>query len=219
MKHHYIYRITNILLRMYYYGVRSTNLNPKDDLGTKYFSSSSNKEFIKDQKENPQNYRYKIIRIFDNRKDAISLEIKLHNKFNVKLHESFYNRANQTVVGFDMTGRIQYRSTKQRVEMSNIKKEQWMNNKEQIVEKIRNTFTKNASENFQHIVIFNSDDELIYYCNENINRFISKNNLPKKIKQTYLHDSILYENLSTWTEKRLINNGNIKYKGWYARLC
>ena len=103
-KYHYTYRITNILLKMYYYGTRSTNLNPKDDLGIKYFSSSSDKEFIQDQKENPQNYKYKIIHIYDNRKSAIEMEIKLHNKFNVGISEKFYNRAKQTSTGFDTTG-------------------------------------------------------------------------------------------------------------------
>ena len=103
-KYHYTYRITNILLKMYYYGVRSTNLLPKDDIGIKYFSTSTNKEFIRDQKENPQNYHYKVIKNFNTREEATALEIKLHEKFNVKLHEKFYNRANQTSTGFDTTG-------------------------------------------------------------------------------------------------------------------
>ena len=105
-KYHYTYRITNITkvaLRIYYYGVRSTNLNPKDDLGIIYFSTSTNKEFIKDQKENPQNYKYKVIKTFKTRKEAISLEIKLHDKFNVGVNEIFYNKAKQTSTGFDIT--------------------------------------------------------------------------------------------------------------------
>ena len=65
MQYHYTYRITNILLKLHYYGVRtSKDILPKKDLGIKYFSSSTNKEFIKDQKSNPQNYKYKIIRIY-----------------------------------------------------------------------------------------------------------------------------------------------------------
>ena len=59
MKQHYTYRISNTLINKHYYGTRSTGINPKDDLGYKYFSSSSDKEFIKDQKDNPQNYKYK----------------------------------------------------------------------------------------------------------------------------------------------------------------
>jgi hypothetical protein len=77
---------------------------PAHDLGVKYFSSSKDKDFIKDQKENPQDYRYKIVRIFENRKDAIFLEYTLHNKFDVAINESFYNKCKQTLNGFDNSG-------------------------------------------------------------------------------------------------------------------
>ena len=103
MMYHYTYRITNIKDRMYYYGVRSCNRLPKEDIGVKYFSSSKNK-FVKDQKENPQDYKYKVVKIFSTRKEAVEHEIFLHKKFNVKLHERFYNNANQTSTGFDTAG-------------------------------------------------------------------------------------------------------------------
>ena len=64
MKHHYTYRITNIIEKKYYYGVHSCDCLPKEDIGVKYFSSSKNKEFIKDQKENPQNYKYRLLKYF-----------------------------------------------------------------------------------------------------------------------------------------------------------
>jgi len=98
---HYVYRITNVLLNKHYYGSRSCkNCNPHDDLGIKYFSSSKDKDFIKDQKEHPEYYRYKIIKIFDSRKDALELEVLLHNKFDVDINESFYNKAKQTSTKF-----------------------------------------------------------------------------------------------------------------------
>jgi len=100
---HYTYRITNNITKKHYYGTRGA-LIPKEDLGIKYFSSSSDKEFIQDQKDNPQNYKYKIVFIFDNREDAIKMEIKLHNKFNVGINESFYNKSKQTSTGFDRSG-------------------------------------------------------------------------------------------------------------------
>ncbi len=103
-KNHYTYRITNIKLKMYYYGARSTNLEPINDLGIIYFSSSTDKKFIKDQKENSQDYKYKVIHIYDNRKNAIKLEVKLHEKFNVGINENFYNKAKQSSSGFDTTG-------------------------------------------------------------------------------------------------------------------
>jgi len=105
MLYHYTYRITNIILNKHYYGAStSKNCLPIKDLGIKYFSSSLNKEFINDQKENPQNYKYKIIKISNTRKEAMELEIKLHNKFDVGINDSFYNRAKASSTGFDRSG-------------------------------------------------------------------------------------------------------------------
>ncbi|MCK5537943.1 MAG: hypothetical protein KAI79_14040 [Bacteroidales bacterium] len=101
---HYTYRITNTKIHKHYYGVRSS-ISPKSDLGLIYFSSSSDKEFIQDQKDNPQNYRYKIVGKFTTREEAIALEVKLHNKFNVGVNENFYNLSKQTMIGFDRTGK------------------------------------------------------------------------------------------------------------------
>ena len=95
-KYYYVYRITNILIKKHYYGFRSCNVEPKLDIGYVYFSSSTDKEFIKDQKLNRCNYKYKVISIFNNRIDALKLEIYLHKKFNVRDNDSFYNKANQT---------------------------------------------------------------------------------------------------------------------------
>ena len=105
MKHHYTYRITNIIEKKYYYGVHSCDCLPKEDIGVKYFSSSKNKEFIKDQKENPQNYKYKVVKIFSTRVEALEHEIFLHAKFNVGISTSFYNGAKHTSVGFDVSGK------------------------------------------------------------------------------------------------------------------
>jgi len=102
---HYVYRITNIKFNKHYYGTRtSKNRIPEEDIGYIYFSSSHDKEFIKDQKENPQDYKYKVIKKFNTRKKALELEIKLHNKFNVAINESFYNRSKQSSTSFDTAG-------------------------------------------------------------------------------------------------------------------
>ena len=37
MKKHYVYRITNKVENKHYYGCRTTKLDLKDDLGSKYF--------------------------------------------------------------------------------------------------------------------------------------------------------------------------------------
>ena len=60
---YYVYRITNKLLNKHYYGYRSSKIEPILDIGIRYFSSSTNKDFINDQKDNPLHYKYKVIRI------------------------------------------------------------------------------------------------------------------------------------------------------------
>jgi len=104
VKNHYNYRITNIRINKHYYGVRTCECNPKEDIGFKYFSSSKDKEFILDQKENPGDYKYKVVKKHENREQAILMEIKLHNRFDVAINENFYNRSKQTSTGFDTTG-------------------------------------------------------------------------------------------------------------------
>ena len=102
--YYYVYRITNKVENKHYYGKRCSKYPPDQDLGIRYFSSSTDKMFIADQKANQDNYKYKIIKICENNTDAVLYEIKLHNKFNVGVNTNFYNRAKQTSVGFDTTG-------------------------------------------------------------------------------------------------------------------
>ena len=103
-KYHYVYRIKNTQLNKHYYGVRSSKTNPKLDLGIKYFSSSTDKEFIKEQKENKDIFKYKVVKIFQSRKEADEHEIFLHKKFDVKSHKQFYNIVNAGAINFTMTG-------------------------------------------------------------------------------------------------------------------
>lgn len=102
--YHYVYRITNVVERKHYYGKRSSRVPPSEDLGIKYFSSSRDKEFLQDQKSNPQNYKYKIVSMYTDAISAINKEIKLHNRFDVSNSSSFYNKAKQTICKFDRTG-------------------------------------------------------------------------------------------------------------------
>ena len=101
--YHYVYRITNTIENKHYYGKRSSKCDPKEDLGKKYFSSSTDEEFILDQKLNPQNYRYKIVQRFKDGKSAILRESKLHHKFNVSNSLKFYNKVKQNPNGYDLT--------------------------------------------------------------------------------------------------------------------
>lgn len=98
--YYYVYRITNRVLNKHYYGFRSSKIEPKLDLGLKYFSSSRDNEFLKDQRENFNNYKYKIIKTFKDKKSAVRFESKLHFKFDVRNNDNFYNRSNQTLDSF-----------------------------------------------------------------------------------------------------------------------
>lgn len=107
LMYYFVYRITNKVIGKHYYGYKSSKKHPKEVIGKTYFSSLKGKdgdEFRHDQKENPQHYKYKIIKIFDNKLDAISLEIKLHSRFDVKKNNKFYNNANQKSTGFGTNG-------------------------------------------------------------------------------------------------------------------
>ncbi len=98
--YHYTYEIINLVKKKSYIGRRSSPCLPVEDLGIIYFSHSVDKDFILDQKKNPQNYKYKILGIFTSVVLAIDYEIYLHNKFDVAKNPSYYNLANQTTNGF-----------------------------------------------------------------------------------------------------------------------
>jgi group I intron endonuclease len=120
-QYHYVYRITNVSSKKHYYGRRSCrNCHPKDDLGIKYFSSSTDNDFKKDQKEHPESYHYKIVRICESRNNALELEMLLHEKFDVGINESFYNKAKQTSLRFsyDPTGKNHSEETRKKMSES-----------------------------------------------------------------------------------------------------
>lgn len=100
----YVYRITNVLTKKHYYGKRTSKIPPKKDLGVKYFSSSTDKVFMLDQKVNTKDYKYKVVRIVTSPIEAVALEIYLHNKFDVGRNPNFYNKVKQSSIGFDSTG-------------------------------------------------------------------------------------------------------------------
>lgn len=104
MKYHYVYRVTSIQENKHYYGYRSSTDSPENDLGVKYFTSSTNLKFKELFRNNPENYKLKIVSVFDTREEAMLLEIKLHNKFNVGVNSNFYNKCKATSTGFTTEG-------------------------------------------------------------------------------------------------------------------
>ena len=101
-----VYRITNIVERKHYYGYKSCGKrDPKEIIGKTYFSSSSDKEFIEEQKNHPERFRYKIVARFSTKEEAFEREILLHRLFDVGANSSFYNKVKQTSSGFDTSGK------------------------------------------------------------------------------------------------------------------
>ena len=108
--YHYVYRISNLINNKHYYGKRSSKLLPELDLGTKYFSSSKKLKY--DIKIiGKENFKFKIIKVFNTSKDALKFESYIHTKLNVKDNINFYNEANQLIDSFDTTGKAYYFNT------------------------------------------------------------------------------------------------------------
>ena len=112
---HYTYRITNIKTNKSYIGVRSCEDIPVEDIGIKYFSSSSDKGFISEQRSNPEHFIYEVINTFDNRVDALTDEIRLHEMYDVCKNSEFYNLSKQTSNGMDFTGGNHSEETKLKI--------------------------------------------------------------------------------------------------------
>ena len=71
--------------------------------------------------------------------------------------------------------------------------------------------------NLKQILIYDDNDNLIYTSDCNFSEFCNKNNLPHgAFTSSYRNNIKLYQNNRLSDENRLINNGNIKFKGWYA---
>jgi hypothetical protein len=67
--------------------------------------------FKAEQRSNPQNFVYKVIRCFDTHTEASEFEMKLHRMFQVHKHPSFYNLANSSSLGFGVSGSVAARDS------------------------------------------------------------------------------------------------------------
>jgi hypothetical protein len=104
-QYHYTYQIINLLNKISYIGLRTSNIEPEKDLGHKYFSSSTDSLFMKEQIEYPLNFKYEILNVFDNRLEAINDEMRLHEMYDVGSNPMFYNKQKQGSHVIDFTGK------------------------------------------------------------------------------------------------------------------
>lgn len=201
---HYTYRITNLVKNKHYYGVRSSKINPNDDIGIIYFSSSKDKDFLQDQKDNPNNYKYKVIYIYKTRKQAALAEIKLHDKFNVGINESFYNLAKSTTTKFNfkVTPEIAKKSA-----MNTDQKAKGQKIKEVLKNSLKKPRGKNCYQS-KHIQIFNNKDGLIFDCFGNYKKVCQEHKIPlSKIRESFRNNTKLSFNY---------NSKRSYFDGWYA---
>ncbi len=104
-RNHYVYRISNKYLVYHYYGSKSEKPGiVVDTIGVSYFTSSNNNIFKCGFRNDPNDWEVNIVKRFDNPGDKVLFESYLHHLFDVKNHDNFINRANQTPFGFDTTG-------------------------------------------------------------------------------------------------------------------
>ncbi len=101
---YYVYLITNKQDHRFYIGCRKSNVRPSDDLGKRYFSSSSDTNFLGLQRSNPSIFTYTILEQFQTYEEAIEFECQLHNRYDVGRNPYFYNKAKQTSEKFTTEG-------------------------------------------------------------------------------------------------------------------
>jgi len=91
MIYYYVYKITDKKRKKYYIGSRSSEIKPEQDLGHIYFSSSGNKKFITEQRKNPTQFNYEIIKTFSNKLQALKYEKELIQQKNALNNKNYYN--------------------------------------------------------------------------------------------------------------------------------
>lgn len=114
---HYVYRVTDKIMNEHYYGSRTSKQENIIMDFWKYGTSSDKKKIILESKDN---FKIKIIKIFDNAGDKMLYESYLHQYFNVKQKDNnFWNRANQTPFGFDTTGKVTTKNIRDKISKAN----------------------------------------------------------------------------------------------------
>jgi len=101
---YYTYEIVKISTQERYVGSRTCKGSSQSDLGKRYFSSSTNLGFIREQKNNPLNFLYIVLKEFDKYSDMLEHEIYLHKYNEVEKNPSFINKARQTSTAFYYDG-------------------------------------------------------------------------------------------------------------------
>lgn len=101
---HYTYLITNIETDKKYIGVHSCECDPEDDIGVQYFSSSTDLEFLKEQKDYPERFEYLVIMNLRTREEAEKHEHFLHKAVDAARNPYYYNLCDDPMENFNTVG-------------------------------------------------------------------------------------------------------------------
>ena len=97
---YYVYIITDLLTMKKYIGSRKSEIEPSEDIGYKYFSSSFNKKFLKEQKKRPDTFLYDVIGIFETPEKSLEHEMLYQKIYQVHKNRNWYNKSIVTSTGF-----------------------------------------------------------------------------------------------------------------------
>jgi len=188
-REHYVYRVTDSTRseKDHYYGSHTPHKGKIytsliDEFWTYRTSSKYN---VLDENKKEQ-YKIKIINVFDNPADKMIYEAFLHQYFNVKLSSKFWNESNQTPFGYDTTGKS-----------FNVGRKQTKKNKEAVSRANRNK-----------IVVYDDSNNIIR-INTNDKRYLSgqyKNLTQGKTKAKDLEGNIVMVDCETYH-----NSSNFRY--------
>jgi hypothetical protein len=106
-REHYVYRITDYTRteKEHYYGSHTPEKGKKyNSLIEEFWTYKTSSKYNVLNENKKENYKVKILKVFDNPADKIIYEAFLHQYFNVKLSNKFWNKSNQTAFGYDTTG-------------------------------------------------------------------------------------------------------------------
>jgi len=106
-REHYVYRITDYTRseKEHYYGSHTPERGKKyDSLEEEFWAYRTSSKYNVLNENKKEQYKIKILKVFDNPADKMIYEAFLHQYFNVKLSSKFWNESNQTPFGYDTTG-------------------------------------------------------------------------------------------------------------------
>lgn len=73
----YVYKVTNIEFKRFYIGSKTSTSKYNHNIGVDYFTSSTDENFVKDFKLNPQNYKCEILKYFNDKQQCLDYEAHL----------------------------------------------------------------------------------------------------------------------------------------------